>query len=444
MYALTYKDHFKANISLAYPVVLSQLGHILVNVADSMMVGQLGTVELAASSLANSVFVVAMVFGLGVSYSITPLVASASGKNNHSRLSLLLVNGTVLCTLFGIVLAAAGYFFAPMLVYLNQPAEVVTKAIPYITILFVSLLPLMVFQGFKQFAEGMSVTKPPMLISVFANVLNVILNYALIYGKFGLPEYGMNGAAIATCIARVLMAVFIAFYVLRSQDFKRYSYHFQRKYLSFLHMRRITRIAFPISVQMIFEVGAFSFSAVMIGWIGAKELAAHQIAISTASVSYMMASGLAAAGTIRVGMQAGRGDFSELRKAGNSNLVLAIIFMTMCALLFVFLQNVIPHWYTHNTEVIEYAAGLLVIAGIFQISDGVQVVGLGVLRGLEDVKVPGMISLLAYWVVALPLGYLLGFKFGMGVYGVWTGLLVGLTIAAVLLYLRFRKLSHTA
>ncbi|MFC5270339.1 MATE family efflux transporter [Adhaeribacter terreus] len=443
MYVLTYKDHFKANISLAYPVVLSQLGHILVNVADSMMVGQLGTIELAASSLANSVFVVAMVFGLGVSYSITPLVASAAGNNNHNRMSLLLVNGTVLCTLFGIAIAAAGYFFSPMLVYLNQPAEVVEKAIPYITILFFSLLPLMVFQGFKQFAEGMSVTKPPMLISIFANVLNVILNYALIYGKLGLPEMGMNGAAIATCIARVLMAVLIAFYVLRSEDFKRYSYHFQRKYLSFIHMRRITKIAFPISGQMIFEVGAFSFSAVMIGWLGAKELAAHQIAISTASVSYMMASGLAAAGTIRVGMQAGRGDFSELRKAGNSNMILAVIFMTVCALLFILLQNVIPHWYTQNAEVIQYAAGLLVIAGIFQISDGVQVVGLGVLRGLEDVKVPGLISLLAYWVVALPMGYVLGFKFGMGVYGVWTGLLVGLTIAAVLLYLRFRKLSHT-
>ncbi|MBK0404677.1 MATE family efflux transporter [Adhaeribacter sp. BT258] len=443
MYALTYKDHFKANIFLAYPVVLSQLGHIMVNIFDSMMVGQLGTTELAASSLANSVFVIAMVFGMGISYSITPLVASAAGNNNHNRMSLLLVNGTVLCTFFGIILAAAGYFFAPMVAYLNQPVEVVEKAVPYISIMFLSLLPLMVFQSFKQFAEGMSITKPPMLISIFTNVLNVILVYALIYGKFGLPELGMNGAAIATCIARFLMAVIMAFYVMRSEDFKQYSYHFKRKYLSFIHMQRITKIAFPISVQMIFEVGAFSFSAVMIGWIGAKELAAHQIAISTASVSYMMASGLAAAGTIRVGMQAGRNDFSELRRAGNSNMILAIIFMTLCALLFVFLQNVIPHWYTNNTEVIQYAAGLLVIAGIFQISDGVQVVGLGVLRGLEDVKVPGLISLLAYWVVALPMGYLLGFKFGMGVYGVWTGLLVGLTIAAVLLYLRFRKLSHT-
>ena len=441
MYILSYRDHFKANIQLAYPVVLSQLGHILVNVCDSMMVGQLGTIELAASSLANSIFVIAMVCGLGVSYSITPLVASAAGNKNHNRMSLLLINGVVLCTCFGLVLAGSGFLISRLLHHLNQPADVVAKAIPYLNILFLSLLPLMIFQGFKQFAEGMAITKQPMLISVFTNVLNFLLVYMLIFGKFGFPELGMNGAAYATLIARSLMAVLIAFYVMRSEDFKRYSYHFRRRYLSIRHMQRITTIAFPISVQMIFEVGAFSFSAVMIGWLGAKELAAHQIAISTASISYMMASGLAAAGTIRVGMQAGRGDFTELRKAGNSNILLAIAFMTLCALIFVAFQNSIPHLYTNNQEVIHFAAGLLVIAGIFQISDGVQVVGLGVLRGLEDVKVPGMISLLAYWIVALPLGYLLGFKFGMGVYGVWTGLLVGLTIAAVLLFWRFRKLS---
>lgn len=441
MYTLSYRDHFKANISLAYPVVLSQLGHILVNVCDSMMVGQLGTVELAASSLANSVFVIAMVCGLGISYSITPLVATAAGKKDHSRLSLLLVNGTTLCFIFGIFLAVAGYFFAPLLRYFNQPPEVVLKAVPYLTILFASLLPLMVFQGFKQFAEGLSITKQPMLISVFTNVLNFVLNYALIFGKLGLPELGMNGAAYATLIARALMAVLMAIFVFKAPELQRYSYHFRKKYLTVNHMRRILKIAFPISVQMIFEVGAFSFSAVMIGWLGAKELAAHQIAISTASISYMMASGLAAAGTIRVGMQAGRNDFSELRKAGNSNMLLAVAFMTFCALLFIVFQNAIPHLYTSNEEVIHFAAGLLVIGGIFQISDGVQVVGLGVLRGLEDVRVPGLISLLAYWVVALPLGYFLGFHAGMGVYGVWTGLLFGLTVAAILLFWRFRKLS---
>lgn len=365
MFSSDYQYHFRENLKLAYPVVLSQLGHILVNVADSMMVGQLGTIELAAASLAGSIFVIAMVCGLGISYSITPLVAAAAGKRNHSRLSLLLVNGTALCTLFGALLAVGGFYLSPMLRYMNQPPEVVNMAIPYINILFVSLFPLMIFQGFKQFAEGLSITKEPMVISVITNVVNVLLNYLFIYGKFGFPELGMNGAAVATLIARTLMAFIMGLYVMRSPDLKQYFFHFRRKYLSFGHIRRITKIGFPISLQMIFEVGAFSFSAVMIGWLGAKELAAHQVAISIASVTYMMASGLAAAGTIRVGMQAGRNDFSELRKAGFSNMLLAIAFMTFCALLLIAFKGIIPQWYTNNAEVIEFAGGLLIIAAFF-------------------------------------------------------------------------------
>jgi MATE family multidrug resistance protein len=444
MWSKDYQWHYRENLKLAYPVILSQLGHILVNLCDSVMVGQLGTVQLAAASLANSIFVVILVFGLGLSYSITPLVAAAAGNRNSSRLSLLLVNGTVLCGIFGLVLAALGYFGSPLLRYLNQPENVVELAIPFISILFLSMFPLMIFQGFKQFAEGLALTKQAMLISVFANVLNFALNYGLIFGKLGLPEIGMNGAAIATLISRTLMAIIIGFYVLKAPVYKKYSRHFRLDYLSFGHMQRLVKIGFPISLQMLFEVGAFSFSAVMIGWLGAKQLAAHQIAISIASVTYMMASGIGAAGTIRVGTEAGKRNYHLVQRAGYSNFVLAIIFMSVSALLLILFHNQIPVWYTTTNpdpDVIKLAAGLLVIAAIFQLSDGVQVVGLGILRGLEDVKIPGLISLLAYWLVALPIGYVLGFVFGMGAYGVWSGLLIGLTIAAGLLFWRFRKLS---
>lgn len=444
MFSSEYKSHFKANLLLAYPVVISQLGHILVSLADNIMVAQLGTIELDAAALANSIFVVLMVCGLGLSFSITPLVAASVETKNHSRISLLLVNGMVMCTWFGVLLATLGYFSSPLLGYLNQPDEVVNKAIPFINILFASLIPLMVFQGIKQFAEGLSITKPAMLISLGANVLNVFLNYLLIYGKLGLPELGMNGAAYATLISRVLMAIAMIIFVFRYPKLKMYSQHIRRKYLKLSHLQRLTKIGFPISVQMIFEVGAFSFSTIMAGWISIQAQAAHQIALSIASVTYMMASGLAAAGTIRVGMQAGKKDFTELRKAGNSNMLLAIIFMCFCGLIFILLHKEIPYWYAAENpdlEVMQLAGGLLIIAAFFQISDGVQVVGLGVLRGLEDVKIPSAISLLAYWVVALPLGYLLGFTFNFGIYGVWTGLLVGLTLAAFLLFLRFRNLS---
>jgi MATE family multidrug resistance protein len=442
MLTTTYQKHYKENFYLAYPVVLSQLGHILVTVADSIMVGRLGTIPLAAASLANSIFTVVLVFGLGLSYSITPLVAAASGRKNTKRISLLLINGVVVASLTGVLLFLCSYLLSPLLYYLDQPVEVVQLTLPYLNILFFSMIPLMVFQGYRQFAEGLSLTRQSMYLSVFANVMNVAGCYLLIYGKLGLPAFGMNGAAIATLVSRIVMAVLMAWFIHTSDALKPYRLRWKQKYLSARHMGRIVRLGLPISVQMIFEMGAFSFSAIMIGWLGAKELAAHQIAINVASLTYMMASGIGAAATIRVGRLFGQGNKEEMRLAGLSSLFMAVLFMSATGFILVLVNNLIPRFYIQDPEVVELAAGLLIIAAIFQISDGVQVVGLGCLRGLEDVKIPSMVSLLAYWVAGLPIGYVLCFKLGFGVHGIWTGLLIGLTVAALLLYFRFQKLSR--
>jgi multidrug resistance protein, MATE family len=441
MVSADFKKHFRENFFLAYPVVLSQLGHILVSVADSIMVGQLGTLPLAAASLGNSIFTVVMVFGLGLSFSITPLVASSHGRKNKKRISLLLINGVLVSSGAGVLLFLSGYLISPLLLHLDQPAQVVKLAIPYFHILCLSMVPLMFFQGFKQFAEGLSLTKQSMFISVVANALNVVGNYMLIYGKWGAPALGLDGAAISTFLSRVIMGLMMAYYVLNANQLKIYRLRWKRKFISMRHMVRILKLGWPISLQMAFEVGAFSFSAIMIGWLGAKELAAHQIAISMAALTYMMASGIAAAATIRVGNLFGSGQVKEMQMAGYSSLVMVIIFMTTAGLILILLNNIIPQFYVKDPEVINIAAGLIIIAALFQISDGVQVVGLGALRGLEDVKVPGMISLLAYWVVALPIGYVLGFTLRGGANGIWTGLLFGLTVAAILLFFRFRKLS---
>ncbi|TPE45985.1 MATE family efflux transporter [Pontibacter mangrovi] len=442
MDTLTYKEHFSKNFTLAYPVVLSQLGHILVSVFDSLMVGQTGTVPLAAASLGNSIFTITLVFGLGVSLSLTPLIASADGRRNYTRISLLLLNGLVSNVLLGVLLFIAGYFLSPYITVLDQPPQVVELAIPYINVLFLSMVPLMAFQAFRQFAEGLSLTKQAMYISILANGLNVLLNYILIFGKLGFEPMGLLGAGWATFVSRVVMALAMALWVLYAKRFIIFRRFLRLRHLSFIHMYRIFKLGLPISGQMIFEMGAFSFSAVMIGWLGAKELAAHQIAINVASVTYMMASGIAAAATIRVSNQKGLGNYKAMRMAGYSNLLMGIVFMTTTGLLMVALNQQIPMLYIDDQAVIELAAGLLVIAALFQISDGVQVVGLGALRGLEDVRIPSLISLLAYWVVGLPVGYLLCFKAGYGALGIWMGLLTGLTIAAILLTLRFKTLSR--
>ena len=436
-----FKSQFKQNFLLAYPVVLSQLGHILVSVCDSIMVGRTGTLPLAAASLGNSIFTIFMVLGMGISLGITPLIAAADGRKNRGRISLLLLNGVLVCTVVGVLLFLLGYGFSPFLYYLNQPAQVVRLAIPYLNILLVSVIPLMVFQGFRQFAEGLSLTRQSMYISVLANVVNFLLNYLLVFGNLGFPKLGLNGAALATLISRIIMAVMMGLYVWRAPRFAEYRQKTHKKTLSFKHMWRISQLGLPIAVQMIFEMSAFSFSAIMIGWLGARQLAAHQIAINIAAVTYMMASGLATATTIRVSNELGRGRYQQMRQTGFSSMVMALLFMSVMAVLLVLGKNWIPQWYVTDVSVIQMAGGLLVIAALFQLSDGLQVVGLGALRGLEDVKIPGAISLLAYWVVGLPTGYLLCFKLNLGVNGIWLGLLTGLTIAAVLLFFRFKKLS---
>ncbi|MER2998919.1 MATE family efflux transporter [Pontibacter populi] len=438
----TYKEHFSKNFSLAYPVVLSQLGHIMVSVFDSLMVGQIGTVQLAAASLAGSIFMIVMVFGMGVSFSITPLIAAAEGRKNYTRISLLLLNGLISNLILGVLLFIVGYFLSPYITHLTQPEEVVALAIPFINVLFLSMVPLMLFQAFKQFAEGLSFTKQSMYITIVANTLNIILNYLLIWGKLGFPEMGMMGAAWATLISRIVMALMMAGWVMYAKRFEIFRHFLKLRHLSFIHMYRIFKLGLPISGQMIFEMGAFSFSAIMIGWLGTKQLAAHQIAINVASVTYMMASGIAAAATIRVGNQKGLGNYRSMQMAGNSSFAMGVLFMLASGLLMIAGNKLIPMLYIDDPEVIQIASTLLIIAALFQISDGVQVVGLGALRGLEDVRVPGVISLIAYWVIGLPVGYVLGFKLGFGVNGVWLGLLAGLSVAALLLFLRFKKLSN--
>lgn len=439
------RPHIKPTLLLAYPVVLSQLGHIMVSVCDSIMVGQTGTVPLAAVSLGVSVSTVVMVFGLGLSMSITPLVATADGQRDIPRIGQLLINGVMLCTVAGLVLAAFGLIVPDLLRYLNQPAEVVRLAAPWVRVLFASMIPLMIFQGFKQFAEGLGLTRQAMFLSIMANVVNAVLCYALIFGHWGAPRMGMMGAAWATLIARVLMAALMAVYVLRAGRLKPYR-EAAGSWLTASSgtMRRLLGLGMPIGVQMMFEMGAFSFSAIMIGWLGATALAAHQIAINVASVTYMAASGIAAAATIRVGNQRGLGSAHNTRQAGLTAYFLTFLFMSTMGLLLILGRHFVPTLYNHDPAVLAQAATLLLVAALFQVSDGLQVVGLGALRGLEDVKVPSVVALLAYWAIALPLGYGLGFGLKMGATGVWIGLLTGLTLVAGVLLWRFRRLSAFA
>lgn len=436
-----FKAHARPNFFLAYPVMLSMLGQVMTGVADSVMVGWTGATPLAASSFSNIFFSVPLFFGVGVSYAITPLVAEAEGAGDQTKIIAILKNGTLINVVVGLLLVAIIFSVEPFMRYMGQPTEVVTLGVPYLSIIAISIIPTMIFQTYRQFAEGLERTRMAMIIVIGSNLINILLNYVLIFGKYGFPEMGLNGAGWATLIARCVMALSMMLYVYYGKRFAAFQEGFSISNYSRSLISKMLHIGLPAGSQFIFEAGAFGLSAIMMGWLGTTALAAHQIAINLATISYMTTSGLGAAATIRVGIFLGQRDKFNLRSAAFTMILMGVFLMTAWALLFIFGRYFLPSLYIDDPAVIEFTASLLIIAAFFQLSDGIQVVCAGALRGLQDVKIPSVLIFVAYWVIALPLGYWLAFPLGFGANGIWIGLFVGLTLTATAMVMRFNRLS---
>lgn len=435
----TYSQQYKISLNLAYPVVIGQLGQIMVSVADSIMVGKfLGTIPLAAISLAVSVLIIPMVFAIGVAYGLTPLIAGADGEENPAKATKYFKNGLVLNSILGLIIYGLIALFAEGAHLLGQDERVVAQALPYIHVVGFSIVPMMSFFAFKQFAEGLSDTKAAMRVSLAANFLNVLLNYPLITGWGPFPELGLIGAAVSTLITRFLMLGGMALYIRKKEKFALYWSFWRDSEVNWPTIKEILDIGVPSGLQYVFEAGAFAMSGVIVGMIGPVQQAAHQIALNIASVSYMMVSGLGAAATIRMGNQLGRKDYPMLRLAGQSLFHLTFFFMLVTMTSLILLRNFLPQFYSSDPEVLQYTAVLMVAAGIFQMPDGMQATALGALRGIKDVNIPTVVAFVAYWVIAVPLCYFLGVYLEKGPIGVWMGLTVGLVLASIALYWRFR------
>lgn len=438
----TTKEHIKRTFILAYPVIIGQLGFIMMGVVDSVMVGEIGAVPLAGASLGNSIFFLIFIIGLGVAMSVTPLVAILVGAQRFSECGIYFRQSLIVNVALGLILMTIIIFISDLFEVLNQPPEVAIQASSYTKIIALSILPSMIYHSYKQFIEGFSIMKPAMIITITANLINAFTNWVFIYGNLGMPELGLDGAGWATFASRLFMALTIAVYVMNKNDFKKYDVNFHFRNINIPVIKKILSVGLPSGFQYFFEVGAFTFAVMMIGWLGTNQLAAHQIAINLASISFMAVLGISAAGSIRVGNAVGRKDIIEVRKAGFTAIMLGASIMFTAGIIFISLRNFLPSLYIDNQDVISIASSLLIIAALFQVSDGTQAVGIGILRGLTDVKIPTLITFIAYWVFALPLGYLLGFTFDYGVQGVWVGLLTGLTASAVMLTFRFHIKSR--
>ncbi len=438
---MEYKEHVKLTLQLSYPVIIGQLGFIMMGVVDSLMVGTLGSAPLAAAALGNSITLLIFIVGIGVSFAVTPLVAISVGANKYSDCGIFFRQSLLVNLTFGLILMAVTLICSELLIYLDQPAEVLAPAKSYTRILGLGALPVMLFQTYKQFIEGLSVMKPAMVITILANIINAFTNWTLIFGNLGFPALGLDGAGWATFTSRSFMAISLMLYVMNKKFFKQYDVTFHFKNINLPVIKKILSLGLPSGIQYFFEVGAFAFAVIMIGWLGTEQLAAHQIAINLASISFMVVLGLSIAGGIRVGNAVGEKNVTRVRRAGFTSIFLALCIMAVSGLIFIIFRNYLPTLYIDDETVISIASSLLIIAALFQLSDGVQAIGIGILRGLTDVKIPTVITFVAYWVVGLPIGYFLAFELGWDVQGVWIGLLAGLTTSAILLTLRFNTKS---
>lgn len=445
-----YTQEFGYNFKLAYPIILSMLGHTVVGIIDNIMVGKIGATELAAASLANSFVFIALSVGVGFSTAITPLSASADAENDDVKGRSVFINGVFLCTFLGVFLFALLFFLKPFIDLMQQPVEVTNLAKPFLDIVALSLIPLVMYQGFKQFADGKSQTKYAMYATIISNVVNVVFNYLLIYGVWIFPEMGMMGAAYGTLLSRIAMLIYYVYIMYQLEIFKPYVQDIRFSEVKSTVLKHISKIGVPSSMQSLFEVALFTGAVWLSGMISTTAQAANQIALSMASMTFMFASGLSVAGMIRVGNQKGLKDYVKMEVVAKSIMLMTFFLYIGFAIFFVVFHNYIPLLFLDsnnaeqaviNKEVIEMAGKLLLIAAIFQISDGVQVTALGSLRGLQDVNLPMIITFISYWVVGFPLCIYLGLYTPLKAEGIWYGLLAGLTVAAIFSYLRFHYVA---
>lgn len=433
-----WKHEARATLVLAVPMAAGQVGQMLLGISDSLMVGRVGVVPLAAAAFANGVINVLLVAGIGLVAAVSVLAAQAHGAGRPREAGEAMRHGLALGIAAGVAAALAVTCGRGVFRFFGQPPEVLDAAGPFLVLTAWSVVPALAMQALKQFCEALSRPWPPMLLMTAAVGLNAGLSWVLIYGKLGAPALGLTGAGWATLAARTLTALALAGFVLGSRGLRGALPERWWRALSWARTRQMLHIGLPVAATLLMEVTAFATAAVMMGWINAEALAAHQIAISCAALTFMFPLGLSFAVSVRVGQALGAGERGRVRPIGFGGIGMGAVMMVGSAALYLLAGPTVARWFVDDAGVVALAARLLAVAGLFQLVDGVQVVSGGALRGLGDVRVPTGIAFVSYWLIALPTSYGCGFVAGFGAMGVWAGLALGLAFAAVGLTWRFR------
>jgi multidrug resistance protein, MATE family len=433
----------KHTLRLGWPIILGNLTQMVLGIIDSAMVGAIHSSQLAAASFVNNIISIPLILGIGLTMAISPLVANAMGEGDKDKPLRILYNGLWIIGFIALAMAITIHLGVGLVYHMGQDLIVAELSEAYLIWMAWGMVPMVLFIGMKQFADGLGKTQAPMYIALASIPINVILNYMFIFGKWGAPRLELEGAGIGTLVARILIMIAIAVLILKGKGFAPYRQNL-REQLQFRasRLRDVIRIGIPSAMQYGMESASFAVSGIMAGWLGYIQQAAHQIALGLASITFMVSLGISVAGSIRVAYAYGKKDLTSAYHIGKTTLFMAGAYGMFCAILFILGRHHLPLLFNDEAPVLAFASTLLLLAAVFQISDSVQAVGVGLLRGIQDVRVPTVLVALAYWGVGIPAGYWLAFKAGMEVAGIWMGFVLGLSVSAVLLSLRFLRLTR--
>lgn len=434
-----YKEHYKETIRLGVPIMLGQLGIIVVGFADNIMVGHHSTIELAAASFVNNFFNLAFIFGMGFSYGLTPIIGGLFAGKEYVKAGETLKNSLLINFIVGILLSICMLTLLLNIDVLKQPEELLPYIVPYYILQLFSVIFAMLFNSFKQFSDGTTDTLTPMWIMLGANVLNIIGNYFLIYGKCGVPEMGLTGAGISTLVSRIL--TFVVFFILfmRHSRYRPYLQGFKKGVINRFNLSNLIRMGFPVGLLMGVETGSFSLSVIMMGWIGSTALAAHQVLGVITTLGFMVYYGAAAAVTIRVSRFKGWNDMLNVRRASFAGLHIIMAVAIVVMLLILLFRTQMGYLFTPEKEVVDMVALLAYSVILYQFGDGLQILFANALRGIADVKYMAYMAFVCHFGIALPMGYICGFILNWGAMGIWCGFPISLTTLGVLLWRRFDK-----
>ena len=437
-----YKKHYAQTIQLGGPIMLGQLGIIVVGFADNMMVGHHSTLELAAASFVNNFFTLAFIFGIGFSYGLTPIMSGLFARGKHSDIGQMLKNSLLINFCVGIVVSLVMLTILFNIDLLNQPKELMPYIIPYYLLQVASIIFAMTFNSFKQFSDGTMDTKTPMWIMLGANVFNIFGNYLLIYGNFGFPELGLTGAGISTLTSRILTVIAFALLFAKGSRYKQYIEGFKQGTWNRKNINQLIHLGLPVGILMGVETASFSLSVVMMGWLGTVALAAHQIVGVVTTLGFMIYYGIAAAVAIRVSRFRSLGDNTDIRRASFAGLhIITIVALIVVTLVFI-ARNQIGYLFTTEPEVIALVGVLSYSVILYQFGDGLQILFSNALRGIEDVKYMAYAAFICHFLISLPIGYFCGFILDWGAVGIWCGFPISLTTLGVILYFRFNKITR--